>query len=74
MSQTLLYFQLFSNSTMLMFVLNTTIVMISVLAAFHVAYYPFIFLLFSTGNIKVKTKDKILHFSEIYFCLCTLCR
>lgn len=57
MSQTLLYFQLFINSTMLMFVLNTTIVMISVLAAFHVAYDPFIFLLLSTGNIKVKTKD-----------------
>lgn len=54
---------------MLMFVLNTTIVMISVLAAFHVVYDPFIFLPFSTGNIKVKTKGKIFHSSEIYFSL-----
>lgn len=50
---------MFNSGTVPMFVLNTTIAMISMLVAYHVVRDLFIFLLFSTRDIKAKLLIKI---------------
>lgn len=55
------------------FVLNTAIVMIPMLVAFHVVCDPFIFLPFGTGDIKAERKSYLLYSFELYFHLSILC-
>lgn len=72
-SQILIFSVVFCSGTVPVFVLNTAIVMTPILVAFRVVYDPFIFLPFSTGDIKAERKSYLLYSFELYFCLSILC-
>lgn len=72
-SQILIISVVFYSGIVPVFVLNTAIVMIPILVAFHVVRDPFIFLPFSTGGIKAERKSYLLYSFELYFHLSILC-
>jgi len=72
-SQILTFSVAFYSGTVLMFVLNTAIVMVSISVSLHVVYSPFIFLPFSTGDLKAERKSYLFYSFELYFHLSILC-